>query len=108
MNKLLGKTKKWGRCKVHGQGCEVCDEIRPPISRTTDYSISMGFEKKLLEDDWTPIGGMSKETYEEFVSTLCQTDKEWDEYFDTNRPKVAGINPEEVSRIIKEMKKQLS
>ncbi len=51
MNKLLGKTKKWGRCKVHGQGCEVCNEIRQPISRTTDYHISMEFEKKLLEDE---------------------------------------------------------
>lgn len=51
MSKLKGKNLKWGRCKANGQGCSVCDEIRNPLSRSTDKSISMDFERKLLEDE---------------------------------------------------------
>lgn len=51
MSKLKGKNKKFGRCHVHGQGCEVCSEIRSGyVNRKTDVSIHMGFERKLLDD----------------------------------------------------------
>lgn len=30
--KMRGKRKKWGRCKLHGQHCEVACNIRENIS----------------------------------------------------------------------------
>lgn len=52
MSKLKGKNKKWGRCPIHGQGCEVCSDIQSnSVNRKTDVSIHMQFEKRLIEDD---------------------------------------------------------
>lgn len=52
MNKLKGNTKKFGRCHIHGQGCEVCDEIRSGhISRTTEYQEYMDYEFENMSDE---------------------------------------------------------
>lgn len=51
MSKLAGKNQKWGRCHVPGHSdCGLTTEIRHPVSRSTEKSLNMSFERKLLED----------------------------------------------------------
>ena len=48
MNKLKGKNKKWGRCRGHGQGCCVSQEIQSTIvNRKTDKHLSI--KRELIE-----------------------------------------------------------
>lgn len=48
MSKLKGKNKKFGRCHVHGQGCEVCSEIRSGyVNRKTEKHSHLSFEERV-------------------------------------------------------------
>lgn len=38
MHKLSGANKRFGRCPIHGQGCEVAHEIRTTVPRKTEKS----------------------------------------------------------------------
>lgn len=50
MSKLKGNNRKFGRCHVHGQGCEVCDEIRSShVNRKTEKSSHIDFEMKMVD-----------------------------------------------------------
>jgi hypothetical protein len=43
MSKLAGKNLKFCRCPVegHGQDCGLAGEMRQPVARTTEKSLSM-------------------------------------------------------------------
>ena len=47
---MRGKRKKWGRCKLHGQHCEVAYNIRENISTRASEKEEITKEIKTLID----------------------------------------------------------
>lgn len=52
--KMIGNDKNFARCRIHGQGCHVCDEMRVPGQRSKDtvlveHQIEDGLEELQLE-----------------------------------------------------------
>lgn len=56
--KMRGKKRKWGRCKLHGQHCEVAHNIRENISTRASEKEEITKEIKTLIDkdlNYVPI-----------------------------------------------------
>lgn len=65
MHKLSGANKRFGRCPIHGQDCEVAHEVRTPVPRKTEKS--KAFEAAYLEL-YTEEGG----SVDYFYSSLME------------------------------------
>lgn len=48
MHKLSGANKRFGRCPIHGQGCEVAHEMRVPLPRKTELDRHIQEELEFL------------------------------------------------------------
>ena len=55
MHKLSGANKRFGRCPIHGQDCEVAHEMRTQVPRKTEKSEFFKAEYGLYTQDGTLV-----------------------------------------------------